>query len=74
MKINLKTFLASKGAAIQVIAKIEKQEALENFPEILAVSDGIMIARGDLGVEVSNEQVPLEQKRLIKLARAADLD
>jgi pyruvate kinase len=67
---NLKTFLKTKGAEIQVIAKIEMPEALENIDDIINVSDGIMIARGDLGVEIGNERVPLEQKRLIKKARA----
>ncbi len=68
---NLKQFLISKGAPIQVIAKIEMPEALENIDEIILVSDGIMVARGDLGVEIGNERVPLEQKRLIKKARAS---
>lgn len=67
---NLKTYLLNKTAGIQVIAKIEMPEAIERIDEILAASDGIMVARGDLGVEIGNEKVPLEQKRLIQKARA----
>ncbi|MEI7441158.1 MAG: pyruvate kinase [bacterium] len=66
---NLKSLLASKSAEIQVIAKIEKPEALENLEEIVAASDALMIARGDLGVEIGNEKVPFVQKKLIKMAR-----
>ncbi|TAK31202.1 MAG: pyruvate kinase [Chloroflexota bacterium] len=62
---ELKKLLASLNSEIPVIAKIEKHEALDNFEEILAVSDGIMVARGDLGVEVSLEAVPLLQKQII---------
>ncbi|MBP9187167.1 MAG: pyruvate kinase [Bacteroidia bacterium] len=50
----------------RVIAKIEKPEALDNLDEIIAVSDGIMVARGDLGVEMPMEQVPVIQKRIVK--------
>jgi pyruvate kinase len=60
-----------KGAQpIPVIAKLEKSEAIERLDEILAVSDGVMVARGDLGVEMPLEQVPLIQKRVIKAANA----
>ena len=51
-----------------VIAKIEKDTALENIEEILAASDAVMVARGDLGVELPFEQVPIAQKRIIQLA------
>ncbi|SNB47616.1 pyruvate kinase [Geobacter sp. DSM 9736] len=54
-----------------VIAKIEKPEALRNFNGILKVSDGVMVARGDLGVEISPEKVPLIQKKIIKACNAA---
>ena len=63
---QLKQLLAEKNSSIKVIAKIEKPEAVENFSAILAVTDGVMVARGDLGVEVPSEHVPLIQKRIIR--------
>lgn len=69
--IDAKRFLEKKGSHIPIIAKIEKHEALTNIDEILAVSDGIMVARGDLGVETPLEKVPLVQKSLIKKANQA---
>jgi len=60
-----------EGIRIPVIAKIEKPQAVDNLPEIVEVFDAIMVARGDLGVELPLEQVPLVQKRAIALARAA---
>lgn len=69
--LELKELLELHDARIPVIAKIEKKEAIQNFKEILEVSDGIMIARGDLAVEVSNEDVPLLQKKIIKETRLA---
>ncbi|MDJ0810481.1 MAG: pyruvate kinase [Desulfobacterales bacterium] len=62
---QIKAILNKQGAAIPVIAKIEKPEAVENLDAILAVADGIMVARGDLGVELPPEQVPTIQKRII---------
>lgn len=64
--IQLKTWLKEKGRNISVIAKIEKKEAVEKFDEILEASDGIMIARGDLGVELPPQEVPVLQKEIIR--------
>ncbi|MFN3480327.1 MAG: pyruvate kinase [Thermodesulfovibrionales bacterium] len=64
----LRKWLDEKEATIPIIAKIERPEAVMEIEEILNEADGIMIARGDLGVEVKPEEVPLIQKRLIGLA------
>ncbi len=61
----LRSRLDDRGVTKSIIAKIEKQEAVDNFSEILEAADGIMIARGDLGVELPPEEVPVIQKRLI---------
>ena len=63
---------AEWGHKPQLIAKIERAEAIPRLAEILAASDGIMVARGDLAVEVGNAAVPALQKRMITLARRAD--
>jgi pyruvate kinase len=64
--LELKAFLAERGRAdLPVIAKIEKPEALENLTAILDVADGVMVARGDLGVELPAEEVPMLQKKII---------
>lgn len=57
------------GARLPVIAKIEKPEAVERLDAIIRAFDGLMVARGDLGVEIPLEQVPLVQKRAVRLAR-----
>ena len=59
------------GIRLPVIAKIEKPQAVANLEEIVEAFDGIMVARGDLGVELPIEEVPLVQKRCVALARAA---
>ncbi len=64
----LKRFLRKKKADIPVIAKIEKPQALRELEGILDACEGIMVARGDLGVELSPEKVPIEQKRMIRMA------
>ncbi len=68
--VELKQLIAARAGTIPVIAKIEKPEAMEQIDAILAASDGVMVARGDLGVEVSAEQVPLFQKLIIRKANA----
>ncbi len=64
---DLRAFLDSNGGEkIKIISKIENMEGIENFEEILELSDGIMVARGDMGVEVDFERLPGIQKRVIK--------
>ena len=67
--LDLRELIASHGGDAQIIAKIEKPEALDDANAILDAADGIMIARGDLGVELHPEQVPVAQHQLIDLAR-----
>ena len=66
---DLKALIKSHNASAQIIAKIEKPEALDEASAILDAADGIMVARGDLGVELNPEQVPVAQHQLIDLAR-----
>lgn len=66
---TLKKFIEKSAGDIPVIAKIEKPEAVECIDKILAEADGIMVARGDLGIEMLAQQVPLIQKELINKAR-----
>jgi pyruvate kinase len=67
-----KRFIRTMGADLPIIAKIEKPEALQNLEEIISAADGVMVARGDLGVELSPEQVPLLQKRIIRACNKAE--
>ncbi|KUN03871.1 pyruvate kinase [Streptomyces yokosukanensis] len=61
--------MAEEGRRLPLIAKVEKPQAVENLDGIVAAFDGLMVARGDLGVEMPLEQVPIVQKRAIKLAK-----
>lgn len=64
----VKKWLKRKGITLPIIAKIERPEAVENIEDILCEVDGIMVARGDLGVEMSSERIPIIQKELINKA------
>jgi pyruvate kinase len=66
-----KALIKSLGGSMPVIAKIEKREAVTDLPSILEAADGVMVARGDLGVELSTEEVPTLQKRIIEMANGA---
>ncbi len=68
--LEVRKILDAKNSPMKIIAKIENMQGIENVEEILEVADGIMVARGDLGVEVPLEEVPVLQKRLIKKAVA----
>ena len=67
-----RSFIRKAGVDIPIIAKIEKPEAIRNLDEIIQAADGIMVARGDLGVEMSPEQVPLLQKLIIRACNDAE--
>ena len=70
--VNIKKVLKENGGEyIKVISKIENREGIDNFDAILEVSDGIMVARGDLGVEIPMEEVPIRQKEFIKKCNEA---
>ncbi len=69
--LEAKEFMRGLGADIPIIAKIEKHEALSRLTEILDEADGLMVARGDLGVEIPLEEVPVAQKRIINAANQA---
>lgn len=62
---HLRDIIKSKGKSTQIIAKIEKPEALEDLDNIIASTDGVMVARGDLGVEIPFEEVPIIQKNIV---------
>ncbi|MGH9839991.1 MAG: pyruvate kinase [Blastocatellia bacterium] len=70
--IGAKTLIEFLGADTPLIAKIEKREALDDLDNIIANSDGVMVARGDLGVETAVESVPIHQKQIIVKANAAE--
>jgi pyruvate kinase len=69
--LHLREILKAEGSSSKIIAKIERQEALNNIDTIIAVADGIMIARGDLGDAVPFETVPFIQKDILKRCNAA---
>jgi pyruvate kinase len=69
--VELKRIISRSGKASRVIAKIEKPEAIDNIDAIIAATDGVMVARGDLGVEMPLEEVPLLQKMIARKCRAA---
>ncbi len=65
--IELKSIISTRNKHTKVIAKIEKPEAISNLEEIIRFSDGVMIARGDLGVEIPMQDVPLIQKKIVRM-------
>ncbi|GHJ38286.1 pyruvate kinase [Streptomyces sp. TS71-3] len=67
--VDVHRIMDEEGRRVPVIAKLEKPQAVENLDEIVAAFDGIMVARGDLGVEMPLEQVPIVQKRAVALAK-----
>ena len=68
--INLRKIIEKESdEKIPIIAKIEKPEAIKNIEDIIQNSDGIMVARGDLGIEIPSEEVPLLQKEFVYLAK-----
>lgn len=70
--LNIRKVLEENGGEhIKIISKIENRQGIDNFDEILAVSDGIMVARGDLGVEIPMEEVPIRQKEFISKCNKA---
>lgn len=68
--LEIKEIIHAAGKNVPVIVKIEKHEAIEQMEAILSLSDGVMVARGDLGVELPAEEVPILQKRLISMSNA----
>jgi len=68
---EMKRIISASGKQVPIVAKIEKPEALRNFNKILKVTDAVMVARGDLGVEIQAEKVPIYQKKIIDACNRA---
>ena len=68
--LEIRKILSDSNSDMKIIAKIENMQGIQNLEEILEVSDGIMVARGDMGVEIPMEEVPVLQKKMIKMANA----
>lgn len=68
--LEIRKILDQHGSHMKIIAKIESMQGIRNLEDILTVSDGIMVARGDLGVEIPMEDIPVVQKQMIKMAEA----
>ena len=68
--LEVRRILKEHGSNMKIISKIENMQGIRNLEEILEVSDGIMVARGDMGVEIPLEEVPVVQKEMIRLANA----
>ncbi|HOT61522.1 MAG TPA: pyruvate kinase [Treponemataceae bacterium] len=69
--VSILRFIEPMGSGVRVIAKIENEEGLDNIEDIIAVSAGVMVARGDLGVQLATERIPLAQKRIIQACNRA---
>ena len=70
---NVRTFIAEHGGDVKLFSKIEKFDAVENIDEIIDASDGVMVARGDLGIEMPFSEVPVIQKSVIKKANEKNI-
>ena len=66
---QLKALIEAEGSEAHVVAKMEKPEAIENLEEIVQATDAVMVARGDLGVEIDIAEVPVVQKRIVETCR-----
>jgi len=69
--VQIREYLTSLGSKARIIAKIENEEGLNNIDRIIEEADGVMVARGDLGVQLPTERIPLAQKEIIRKGRAA---
>lgn len=69
--VEVRRLVQEYGSTMKILAKIETKQAVDNFDEIVEVVDGVMVARGDLGVEIPTEDVPLVQKRIIETCRVS---